>query len=136
MVNLVVILRVKNVVRLDSILKNSTLGDLLGLEALVLLEVLAVVVSQVVVTHDGGESDSGADQVVAHHGLEAGLAGFKVGTSDKGALLLGVLDDTWVESVLRASIKIKDLLFNSSHSEKNRGWERHIPVNHALQVAH
>ena len=49
MINLSLTLRVENGVRLDSIIEDTTLGDLLGLEALVLREVLAIIVTQVVV---------------------------------------------------------------------------------------
>ena len=48
-VDVVVTFWIKDLVAFDSIIKNSTLGNLLGLEALVFLEVLSVVVTQMVV---------------------------------------------------------------------------------------
>ena len=48
-VDVVVTLWVKDLVSLDCIIKNSSLGDFLRLEALVLLEVLSVIVTQMVV---------------------------------------------------------------------------------------
>lgn len=99
-VNVVVLLWIQNCIGLDGVIKHTSLGDLLRLEALVLLQILAIVVSQVVVGDDGGESDTGADQEVGHHGLESSLAGFEVGAAEESTFLLGVLDDTWVEGVL------------------------------------
>ena len=49
MVNVLIALRVEDGVRLDGIIKDSSLRDLLGLEALILGQVLAVIVSQMVV---------------------------------------------------------------------------------------
>ena len=74
MVDVLVVLWVQNLVTGDGVIKNSSLGNLLGLEALVFLKVLAVVVTKMVVGDNGGESDTGTDEEVRHHGLESGLA--------------------------------------------------------------
>ena len=47
--HLSIALGIEDVVALDGIIKDATLGDFLGLEALVLREVLSVIVSQMVV---------------------------------------------------------------------------------------
>ena len=74
MVNVLIALRVEDGVRLDGIIKDSSLRDLLGLEALILGQVLAVIVSQMVVRHNTRESETCTDQEVAHYGLVSGLS--------------------------------------------------------------
>jgi len=113
-VDVVVAFGVQNRVGLDGIVENAGLGNLLGLEALVFLKVLAVVVTEMVVGDNGGESDTGADEEVRHHGLEPGLAGLEVRTAEEGSFLLGVLDDTWVECVLWRTVQVKHTLLDGS----------------------
>jgi hypothetical protein len=57
-VDVLVVLWVQNLVGSNGVIKHSSLGDLLGLEALVLLEVLSVVVTEMVVGNNRGESDT------------------------------------------------------------------------------
>jgi len=57
-VDVVVTLWIQDLVGLDGVIKNTTLRDLLGLETLVLLEVLAVIVTKMVVGDNRGQSDA------------------------------------------------------------------------------
>ena len=69
-----------------------------------------------VVGDDGGESQTRADQEVAHDGLKPRLARLEIGSSDESTFLLGILNDGGVESVLRRTVQVNDLLLNSSHT--------------------
>lgn len=104
MIDLVATLGVKSWVSLDGIIKNTTLGDFLRLEALVFGKILTVIVTQVVVRNDGGKSDTRADDEVTHGSLEASLTTLKVGTSKETSVNASVLNNSWVESVLRGTV--------------------------------
>jgi hypothetical protein len=133
-VDVVVLLWVQKCVTFDGVIQHTSLGDLLGLEALVLLEVLAIVVTQVVVGDDSRESDAGTDQEVGHHGLETGLAGLEVGATKESTFLLSVLDDTWVERVLWRTIKVKDSLLNGSDAVDDGTGESNVSGDSVVEL--
>ena len=118
MINLVVIVWVENFIRLDCVIQYTCFRNFLGLEALVFLEILAVVVAQVVVRDNRGDPDSRADQVVAHDSLKSSLARLEVTAPEKPSLLLSILDDCRVESILRGSVQVKNLLLDASYTEQ------------------
>jgi len=118
-IDLVLSFWVKDFVGGKGIIKNSSLGDLLGLEAFVLLEVLSIVISQMVVRNNRLNFDSRANEEVTHDGLESSLSTLEVRSSDKTVLLLGIVDNSFMEGVLWRSVQIKNLLFDSSHAEDN-----------------
>lgn len=82
-----------------------------------------------VVRDHGRQSDTRADQVVTHDSLESGLSTFEVITGDETSLLLGVCNDTWVESVLRRSVQVENLLFNTGDAENDRSWHCGVSFN-------
>ena len=53
-----------------------------------------------VVGDAAGQANTRADQEVAHDSLEASLSALEVRACDQGALLLGILYNSGVESVL------------------------------------
>ena len=57
-----------------------------------------------VVGNARSEANTTSDEEVAHDSLEAGLSRFEIRSGNQATILLGVLDDGWVESVLRRSI--------------------------------
>lgn len=87
-----------------------------------------------VVGDNRGDSDSRTDQVVAHDGLESCLPGLEVTASKKPAFLLSILNNGWVEGVLWGAIQVKNLFFNASDAEKDRGSHRGVVVNSSLEV--
>lgn len=82
MIDFVSTLGVKDLVTGHGIIEDTSLGDLLGLEALVFREVLSVVVTEMVVGDDRGEAETGSNEEVTHDGLEAGLARLEVSTGN------------------------------------------------------
>jgi hypothetical protein len=72
-VDVLVLLWVKYFICRHGIVKDTSLGDFLGLEALVFRQVLAIVVSEMVVGDNAGNSDATTNQKVAHNSLESGL---------------------------------------------------------------
>jgi hypothetical protein len=77
-VNLLLTGGVQNIVALDGIVEDTGLGNLLALEALVLLKVLSIIVTQMVVRDDGGKAEAGSNEEITHDCLEAGLARFEI----------------------------------------------------------
>jgi len=82
-VNGLLTLWVEDGVSCHGVVKNTSLGDLLGLEALVLLQVLTVVISQVIVGDTTGETDSTTDQEIAHNSLKTRLSTLEVRASNE-----------------------------------------------------
>lgn len=63
-----------------------------------------------------GESKTTANQEVTHDRLEPCLSTLEVRTRNQAAILLGILNNRWVEGVLRRSVQVKALLLNSGHA--------------------
>lgn len=120
-VDVVLSLGVEDGVALDRVVEDTALGDLLGLEALVLGEVLPVVVSKMVVRDNAGKSQAGADQEITHDSLVASLARLEIAASDQSALLSGVFHHSGVESVLGRPVEVEDALLNGSDAVEDGG---------------
>mmetsp|Transcript_69588 Transcript_69588/g.96645 ORF Transcript_69588/g.96645 Transcript_69588/m.96645 type:complete len:545 (-) Transcript_69588:57-1691(-) len=134
MVDLVVTLGVKSRVSLDGIIENTTLGDLLGLEALVFGKILTVIVTQMVVRDNGSKSDTRADDEVTHGSLKAGLSTLKVGTGDETSVDASVLNNSGVESVLGRTIQVNNLLLDTSNGVKDGSGKRLVSGNSLLKI--
>lgn len=132
-VNVFVVFRIQDRVALDGVVQNSAFRELLRLEALVLGQVLAVVVAQMVVGNTTGDAQAGTDQKVAHDRFETGLSGLEVTAGQQTAFLLGILHHSGVERVLRRTIKVQDLFFNARHAEKHGGGHGHVTADLVVQ---
>ena len=117
----VLILLVKDMVGLDHVVDDVGLGNLFGTELLVGGQVLAVVVTEMVVRRDGSKLDTGGDQEVDESGLHLGLARLEVVTSNEGTLLLSEVNGSWNEGVLWGAVDEWNLVENTSDSEDG-GW--------------
>jgi len=133
-VDFVVVLWVENFVRSHGVVEDSSLGDFLGLEALVFLEVLTVVVTEMVVGDAGGDSDSGTDEEVAHDGFETGLSRFEIGAGNETTVVSSVLDDGWVEGVLWRAVEVDALLLDGGNAVQHGGGELVVVGNSLLEV--
>ena len=100
MVNLIVTGGVKLRISLNSVIKYTSLRDLLRLEALVFRQILTVIVAQVVVGNHGSEAETRTDKEVTHNCLKACLATLEVISSKKCTVIACHLNNGWVESVL------------------------------------
>ena len=78
MINDVLALGVEDTIAGHGVIEDACLGDLLGLEALVLLQVLSIIVTEMVVADAAGKAQAASDQEVAHDGFKARLARFEV----------------------------------------------------------
>jgi len=112
---------VENRVGLDHVIDDVGLGDLLGAELLLGAEVLAIVVTKMVVAGNGGELDTSADQEVDQGRLHLGLAGLEVITTNEGVVTLSELNATWNEGVLRGAVDEWGTLEDTGNSEDS-GW--------------
>jgi len=83
-----------------------------------------------------GESNTTANQEVAHDGLETRLSTLEVGASDQAAVLLGILNNSWVESVLGRTIQINALLLNCGHAVEHGRGKGLVGLNASHQVVH
>jgi len=88
----------------------------------------------VVVGDDAGDADAGANQVVAHDGLEAGLTGFEVAASDESAMLLCKLNDSGVESVLGGAIQVSHAFLDRSNAVKDGGGQGLVSLDAGVEV--
>jgi len=79
----VLALLVENVVGLNHIIDNVGLGDLLGAELALRAQVLAIVVTEMVVRSDRGQLDTSVDQEINKGRLHLGLARLEVVTTDE-----------------------------------------------------
>ncbi len=72
-------------------------------------QVLAIVVSKVIVAHDGCWLDASGNQKIHEDGFNLGLTRFEVVSSDEDLFLLGKFNYTRNKSVLRATIDVTHL---------------------------
>lgn len=79
----VLALLVENVVGLNHIIDNVGLGDLLGAELALRAQVLAIVITEMVVRSDRGQLDTSVDQEINKGRLHLGLARLEVVTTDE-----------------------------------------------------
>mmetsp|Transcript_46482 Transcript_46482/g.77422 ORF Transcript_46482/g.77422 Transcript_46482/m.77422 type:complete len:266 (+) Transcript_46482:554-1351(+) len=104
----------------DHVIDDRRLGDLLGTEGLRGREVLAVIVTEVVVGDDGGGLDAGRDEPVDHDRLHLGLAALKVVSSDEGTVALSELDAAGDKGVLRGAVEVRGVLEDAGDGEEGR----------------
>jgi len=126
-------LLVQHRIRLDHIIHNIRLGDLLGPELLLGAQVLAVVVPQVVVARDGSQPDAGVDEEVHQRGLHLRLPGLEVVAPDKGAVLRGQLDSARHKGVLRRAVDKGRVFEDAGYGEDGRGRHFLVPVFNGLE---
>lgn len=134
MINLVVTLGVKSRVGLDGIIKDTTLGDFLRLEAFVFGKVLTVVVTQMVVGDDRSKSDTRPDDEITHGSLEASLTTLEVRSSEKTSMDTSVLNNSRVESVLRRTVQVNNLLLDTSNGVEDGSGKGLVSGNSLLKI--
>lgn len=114
---------VQDGVGLNHVVDNVGLRDLLGAELALGAQVLAVIVTQVVVAGDRGELDARVDQEVDQGGLHLGLAGLEVVAADERAVALGQVDGARDEGVLRGAVDERRVLQDAGDGEDGRGGD-------------
>ena len=112
---------VQDIIGSNHVVNNVGLRDLLGTELFLRAEVHAVVVAKMVVAGNGGELDASVDQEVYESRLHLGLTRLEIVTTNEGAVLLGKLNSTWNEGVLRGTVDEWCVLEDGSDSEDSRG---------------
>lgn len=93
------------------------LADFLGAELLLLGQVLAVVVSEVVVAGYGNELETGIDHQVGKTSLETCLTTLKVVATNESVVPLGQLDHTWDEGVAWGAVDVWYAIEDTSDGE-------------------
>jgi hypothetical protein len=121
----VLIWSVKNTVGSNHVIDNVGLGNLLGTESLLLRQVAAVIVSEMVIGSNGGELNTGGDEEVDEGRLHLGLTRLEVITTDEGTVSLSKVDDTWNEGVLWGAVDEWDTLLDTGNGEDGR-WSNLI----------
>lgn len=110
---------VENAVSVDNIINNRTLGDLLGTELCRAAEVLSIVVTEMVVAHDGTDLETSTDKEVSKNALDLGLTRLEVITSNMDTVAGSKLNSTGNKSVLGAAVDEAALLEDSSNSKES-----------------
>ena len=115
------------------VVDDAALADLLALELTLSRQVLAVVVAEVVVGGDGEGLDTSVDEELGEDGLELGLAGLEVITTDEGLLALGELDGTRDKGVLGSTVDEGLVLEDGGDSEDGGGGNLRVGVLDGVQ---
>jgi hypothetical protein len=124
---------VENGVGGNHVIDYVALGDLLGSELLRSRQVLAIVVTQVVVADDGGELEASGDEEVGEDGFDLGLSGLEVVSSDVDVVLQGEVDDTWDECVLGGSIDVGHSFQDTCDGEDGGGGNLRLTLLDGLE---
>lgn len=122
----VLALFVQDTVSLNHVINDVGLGYFLGAELLLGAQVLAVIVSEMVVAGNRCQLDAGVDEEVNKSRLHLGLARLEVIAANEGTMLLGQLDGTRDKGILRRTVDERGLLENGGHCENGGG--RHFLV--------
>jgi hypothetical protein len=128
-IDVILALGVENSIWLNSIVKHTTLRDLLRLEAFVLWEVLSVVVTEVIVWDNTSKAETSTNKEVTHDRLESGLAWLEVASCKECTLLTSILNYGRVESILRGSIEVENTFLNSGNAVEDRGSKRLVVLD-------
>jgi len=105
----------------NHVVYDIALGDFLGSELLRSGQVLAVVVSEMVVADDGCELETSGDEEVSEDGFDLGLSSLEVITTNVYVVLHGEVDDTRDEGILRGSVDVGDAFQDTGNSEDGGG---------------
>mmetsp|Transcript_12652 Transcript_12652/g.46725 ORF Transcript_12652/g.46725 Transcript_12652/m.46725 type:complete len:281 (+) Transcript_12652:377-1219(+) len=114
------VLVVQDPVRRHHVVHHIRFRDLLGAEGLRRTEIASIIVSQVVVRHDGDRLDARIDEEVHQHAFHLRLPGLEVVAGDVDLVPLGQLDDARHEGVLGRAIDVRAALQDRRDGEKRR----------------
>jgi hypothetical protein len=116
---------IQDLVGSHHVINNSGFGDFLGAELLVGRQVLAIIVTQVVVRGDTNRLDTSIDQKVNNSRLELGLTRLEIVTTNVGALTFSEFHHTGNKGVLRRTIDESNMFLDTRKS-KHRGRRNFI----------
>lgn len=108
---------VEKMVGSTTVVDDGRFGNLLRLELTLRAQVVAIVVTQVVVTGDRERLDTGIDKEFSKDGLDFGLTSLEIVTTDESLVLLSKLDATRNEGVLRSTVDIRSILKDAGNGE-------------------
>lgn len=127
------ILLVEEVVGSDHVVNNVGLGDLLGAELLGSGQVLAVVVTEMVVRSNGDGLDTSVDEEVDNNGLDLGLARLEVITSNVDGVTLSELDASRNKGVLGGTVDEGGVLEDRGDGKDGRGRDLLVGILDSLE---
>jgi len=107
---------VEELVRGNHVVDHVALGNFLGAELLRGRQVLAVVVTQVIVRDNRTGLETSRDQEINQNGLHLGLSGLEVITTNAHTLTNSQVNETRNEGVLRRTVDVRALLQDGSNS--------------------
>lgn len=111
---------VQDLVRGNHIVDNVGFADLLRSELFFGGQVLAVIVTQMVVANNGDGLQTSRDQKVDHDGLDLGLSGFEVITTNHNVVALSQFDGSGNKGVLRRTVDIRNAFQDTGNGEQSR----------------
>jgi len=112
---------IEEAISVDHVVDNTALADLLALKLPLSRQIVAVVVAEMVVRGNGEGLDTGIDEELGKDGLEFGLTGLQIITTDERFLALSELDDTRNKGVLRSTVDEWLTLKDSGHGKEGGG---------------
>lgn len=111
---------VQDLVGGNHIVNNVGFADLLRSELFFGRQVLAVIVTQMVVANNGDGLQASRDQKVDHDGLDLGLAGFEVVTTNHDIVALSQFDGSRNKGVLRRTVNVRNAFHDAGNGEQSR----------------
>lgn len=117
---------VEQAIRINHVVNDATLADLLALELSLRAQVVTIIVTKMVVRRDRQWLDTRVYKELSEDRLELRLPGLEVITTNERLLTLGKLDNTGYESVLWRTVYERLTLEDGSDSKESRG--RHLGV--------
>lgn len=117
---------VEHIVCRNHVIHYIGLGDLLGSKLLLGAQIHPIVVTEVIVTGNGGELDPGIDHEIYKGRFHLCLTRLEVISADESMMLLGKLNGTWNKGILRRPIDERGVFQDTRNSEDGR--RRHLLV--------
>ena len=109
--------RVQDRVGSYHVVDNVGLADFLGAKLFLRAEVLAVVVTQMVVAGNRGKLDTSIDEKVNESRLHLRLARLEIISANEGVALFGELNSSWYERILWRSVDERSVLQDAGNGK-------------------
>jgi len=105
----------------NHVIDDAALRDFLGTELLGLGQVLTIVVTKVIIGDDGLRLNTGLDEEIDKDGFDLGLARLEVIATNENSLLLGKVDETRNEGVLRRAVDVSAAFKDGGDGKQSGG---------------
>ena len=124
---------VEQMIGSDHVIDYVGFADFFRAELLRGTEILAVVISQMIVGNDRLQFETRRDEEIGENGFQFRLSTLEIITANEDMMLVGKSDDTRHQRVLRAAIDVRTLLENRCTREYVRWTDFLVVVGNRLK---